>query len=71
LEREESNKRQQLKILRKTHEVQMHEKDQLVDNLQSIISEQEEKIKELEDNVGESLKMLIKQNLLFWIKNQC
>ncbi|XP_060596293.1 kinesin-like protein KIFC3 isoform X2 [Ruditapes philippinarum] len=51
LEREESNKRQQLKILRKTHEVQMHEKDQLVDNLQSIISEQEEKIKELEDNV--------------------
>ncbi|XP_053402690.1 kinesin-like protein KIFC3 [Mercenaria mercenaria] len=51
LEREENNKRQQLKILRKTHEVQIQEKEQLVDNLQAIITEQEERIKELEDNV--------------------
>lgn len=50
LEREENNKRQQLKILRKTHETQLQEKEQLVDNLQAIIVEQDERIKELEEH---------------------
>lgn len=41
--------------MRKTHEVQIQEKDQFVDNLQAIIAEQDERIKELEDNVGERI----------------
>ena len=52
LEREENNKRQQLKILRKSHETQIQEKEQLVDNLQAIIEEQEERIKDLEEANG-------------------
>lgn len=49
LEREENTKRQQLKILKKTHETHTQEKDRLIDNLQAIVNEQEERIKELED----------------------
>jgi len=41
-----------LKILRKSHETQIQEKEQLVDNLQAIIEEQEERIKDLEEANG-------------------
>ena len=49
LEREENTKKQQLKIMRKTHDVQIHEKEKLINNLQSLVEEQEDRIKELED----------------------
>ena len=49
LEREETTKKQQLKIMRKTHEVQIQEKEKLINNLQGLLDEQEEIIKDLED----------------------
>ncbi|XP_052818548.1 kinesin-like protein KIFC3 isoform X2 [Mya arenaria] len=52
LEREETSKRQQLKIIRKTHEDQQQEKTQLIDTLQAIVNEQEERIRELEEGIA-------------------
>ncbi|KAH3772055.1 hypothetical protein DPMN_173387 [Dreissena polymorpha] len=49
LEREETTKRQQLRILRKTHESQLQEKEQFIATLQAIVNEQEERIRELEE----------------------
>ncbi|KAL4234031.1 microtubule motor [Mactra antiquata] len=51
LEKEECTKKQQLKIMKKIYEDQIEEKDTLIDNINSIIQEQEERIKELEDGI--------------------
>ncbi|KAL3858961.1 hypothetical protein ACJMK2_009206 [Sinanodonta woodiana] len=51
LEREESNKRQQLKILKKNYDITIQEKDNLISNLQSLAEEQENKILELEQRL--------------------
>ena len=34
--------------MRKTHEVQIHEKEKLITSLQSLVEEQEEKLQEVE-----------------------
>ncbi|XP_054748259.2 kinesin-like protein KIFC3 [Lytechinus pictus] len=47
-EKEKTNKWQQIKILRKSHEAHMQEKHQLIDSLQDIIRDQENRILELE-----------------------
>ncbi|KAK3600577.1 hypothetical protein CHS0354_020969 [Potamilus streckersoni] len=51
LEREENNKRQQLKILKKNYDITIQEKDNLISNLQSLAEEQENKILELEQRL--------------------
>lgn len=48
LEREEMNKKQQLKILRRTHDAQLSEKAKLITNLEAIIDEHEVKVFSLE-----------------------
>ncbi|XP_072169012.1 uncharacterized protein [Diadema setosum] len=47
-EKEKASKWQQIKILRKSHELHMQEKRQLVENLQDIINDQEARILEVE-----------------------
>ncbi|XP_077982296.1 kinesin-like protein KIFC3 [Glandiceps talaboti] len=46
--KEESSKKQQIRIMRKTHEAHLDEKRELIRNLQDVIDEQEYKIFELE-----------------------
>ena len=41
LEKDEETKRQQLRIMRRTHEVHLQEKQLLIKNLEDIIAEQE------------------------------
>ena len=50
-EKEQANKWQQIKIMRKTHESHLNEKRQLIRNLQDIIEEQEGRIFELESEL--------------------
>ena len=43
--------------MRKTHEVQIHEKEKLIASLQSLVEEQEERLQEVEESGnGEYLK---------------
>ncbi|KAL5022914.1 hypothetical protein ScPMuIL_002069 [Solemya velum] len=48
LEKDDAAKKQQIKILRKTQETQLFEKDTLINNLQSLAEEQEDRILQLE-----------------------
>ncbi|XP_022100934.1 kinesin-like protein KIFC3 [Acanthaster planci] len=50
-EKEQANKWQQIKIMKKTHESHLDEKRQLIRNLQDIIEEQEGRIYELESEI--------------------
>ncbi|XP_013396814.1 kinesin-like protein KIFC3 [Lingula anatina] len=51
LVKEENNKKQQIKIMRKTHESHLEAKQNLVQNLQDVIDEQEAKIFQLEAEI--------------------
>ncbi|XP_078608342.1 kinesin-like protein KIFC3 isoform X1 [Branchiostoma floridae x Branchiostoma japonicum] len=48
LGKEEENKKQQIKIMRKTHDHNLQEKQNLINNLQDVIDEQETRIFEME-----------------------
>ncbi|CAH1774176.1 unnamed protein product [Owenia fusiformis] len=48
LQKEETNKKQQIKIMRKTHESHLQDKMLLISNLEDVIQEQEAKIMQLE-----------------------
>lgn len=48
LEKEEMTKRQQMRILCKTQEINLMEKDKLIGNLQSLVEEQEGRLVEAE-----------------------
>ncbi|XP_048752389.2 kinesin-like protein KIFC3 isoform X3 [Ostrea edulis] len=52
LEKEEMTKRQQMKILCKTQEISILEKDKLIGSLQSLVEEQENRILELEQGIN-------------------
>lgn len=56
LEKEEVTKRQQMKILCKTQETQLQEKDNLISNLRSIIEEHEEQILDMEKKINGKLR---------------
>ncbi|CAG2246937.1 KIFC2_3 [Mytilus edulis] len=56
LEKEELTKRQQMKILCKSQETQLQEKDNLIGNLQSIIEEHEEQLVDMEHKINGSYK---------------
>ena len=51
LQKAESNKKSQIKILKKTHESQLAMKAELIHNLEELIEEQESKIAELESHI--------------------
>ena len=51
LQKAESNKKSQIKILKKTHESQLAMKAELIHNLEELIEEQESKIEELEGHI--------------------
>lgn len=51
LQKAESNKKSQIKILKKTHESQLVMKAELIHNLEELIEEQESKIAELESHI--------------------
>ena len=51
LQKAESNKKSQIKILKKTHESQLAMKAELIHNLEELIEEQENKIAELESHI--------------------
>ncbi len=60
LEKEEASRKQQLRILSRTHEVQMSEKAQLIANLEAMIDEQEQRISQLESGkIGQFNKISI------------
>jgi len=48
LEKEEASKKQQLKIMKRTHEAYVQEKETLIRNLEEIADEQEQRITLLE-----------------------
>ncbi|XP_062583545.1 kinesin-like protein KIFC3 isoform X2 [Saccostrea cucullata] len=52
LEKEEMTKRQQMRILCKTQEINLMEKDKLIGNLQSLVEDQENRILELEQSIN-------------------
>lgn len=52
LEKEEMTKRQQMRILCKTQEINLMEKDKLIGNLQSLVEEQEGRLMEAETAVN-------------------
>ena len=51
LQKAESNKKSQIKILKKTHESQLAMKAELIHNLEELIEEQESKIEELKGHI--------------------
>ncbi len=51
LEREETSKKQQLKIMRRTHEAHQQEKQTLITTLEEIVEEQEHKVAQLESQL--------------------
>ncbi|XP_071177093.1 kinesin-like protein KIFC3 isoform X1 [Mytilus edulis] len=58
LEKEELTKRQQMKILCKSQETQLQEKDNLIDNLQSIIEEHEEQLVDMEHKINGNMNTI-------------
>ena len=50
LEHEDNTKRHQLKILQKTHRTQQEEKQELIENLEALIEDLEEKVAQCEAN---------------------
>jgi hypothetical protein len=52
LEKEEVTKKQQMKILCKTQEISLLEKDKLIGSLQGLVDEQENRILELEQGIN-------------------
>ena len=55
LEQEDNTKRHQLKILQKTHRTQQEEKQELIENLEALIEDLEEKVAQCEAN-GEIIR---------------
>ena len=58
LEKEEVTKRQQMKILCKSQETQLQEKDNLISNLRSIIEEHEEQILDMEKKINGNMNQV-------------
>ena len=51
LDKEETSKRQQLKIMRRTHEAHMQEMQNLINNLQDVVEEYENKSQPVDENI--------------------
>ena len=52
LEKEELTKRQQMRILCKTQEINLMEKEKLIENLQGLVEEQENRILDMEQSIN-------------------